>query len=48
MAINREVRIIDKPEVEEPEDNDYVLIDSETEGTRCISVRNLMGGTTNE
>lgn len=39
-----EERIIDKPEVQEANDNDYVLIDSVEDGMRCIKVENLKGG----
>lgn len=42
--IETEERIIDKPEVNTAQDDDYVLIDSETEGLRCITVKNLTGG----
>ena len=37
-------RLIDRPEVNTVKDDDYVLIDSEEEGMRCINIRHLLGG----
>lgn len=48
MSVNTSTSIIDKPEAEELENTDYVLIDNATEGTRRISVENLTGGVINE
>jgi hypothetical protein len=42
-----EFRIIDREEVDEAADEDYILIDSPTKGTRCISVANFKGGVRN-
>jgi hypothetical protein len=38
MSINTPTRITDKPEVEEAQDNDYILLDNAIKGTRRISV----------
>lgn len=47
MSVNISTRIIDKPEKEEAENDDYILLDSPTLGTRRISIENLTGGVTN-
>jgi hypothetical protein len=39
-----EERIIDRPETNTAKDDDYVLIDSETNGMRCIKIEHLLGG----
>lgn len=42
MSVNTPTRITDRPEVQEAQNDDYVMIDSQTDGTRRISVENLL------